>query len=90
MEHTTTTTMATGISAVETPVYFLVTMLQGVSLGYDMRGDFPAHSRGTRNLATARQWRERLEAENSDLRGHLHIMATDSFVLNESAPLSVI
>jgi hypothetical protein len=71
-------------------VYFIVSMLSGVSLGYDMRGDFPAHTRGTRNLETAKQWKSRLESEHSDLRGELHIMATPSFVLDERAPLEVV
>ena len=71
-------------------VYFIVSMLSGLSLGYDMRGDFSAHSRGTRSLETAKGWKSRLESENADLRDHLHIMATPSFVLDESAPLEVV
>ncbi len=71
-------------------VYFIVSMLSGVSLGYDMRGDFPAHTRGTRDLETAKGWKSRLESEHSDLRGELHIMATPSFVLDERAPLEVV
>ena len=71
-------------------VYFIVSLLSGLSLGHDMRGDFPAHSHGTRNLETAKRWKYRLEAENADLRGHLHIMATPSFVLDERAPIEVV
>ncbi len=68
-------------------VYFLVCMLQGVSLGQDMRRDFPANSCGTRNLERVKGWKNRFEAEHPELRGELHIMATPSFVLDESAPL---
>ncbi len=71
-------------------VYFIVSMLPGITLGYDMRGDFPAHTRGTRDLDTVMGWKSRLEAENAHLRGELHIMATPSFVLNERAPLEVV
>ena len=71
-------------------VYFIVCMMENVRLGYDMRGDFPAHSHGTRNLEKITQWKERLESENSDMRGRLHIMATDSYVLDECAKLELI
>lgn len=87
---TTQTANGRGVSAVRSPVYFLVSMLEGIGLGYDMRGDFPAHSHGTRSLETAREWKNRIEEEHADLRGHLHIMATESFVLDERAKLTAV
>lgn len=82
--------MSATTTAAQHKVYFLVSMLEGLGLGHDMRGDFAAHSHGTRSLETVKQWKGRLESEHADLRGHLHIMATKSFVLDERAPLEVV
>jgi hypothetical protein len=72
------------------PVYFLATMTKGISLGYDMRGDFPAHSRGMRDLEAIRNLKVRLESEWDDLKGNLQIWKTSTFVLDLNADLEFV
>jgi len=70
------------------PVYFIVTTKENINLGYNMRGDFLGHTRGTRDLEKVREWKESLESKCEELKGFLHIMSTPTFVLDEKAELS--
>ena len=69
-------------------VYFIATLRENTSLGYDMRPDFAGHTRGTRDLEKVRSWYHDLLKQDPSLEGGLFIVSTPTFVLDPSAELT--